>query len=128
MCSLVLTAALMTLLVWQCSSVFRQGRALADSAVREFHSKLNAGQYEEIYNDADEGLAGETRHVELVKFLGAVHNKLGDAAISNQANMRVNTTTFGNSVVAQYNTTFARGTAVETFTWPGGPLIRAFCE
>lgn len=115
--SLGLTAAVMTLLIWQCSSTFRQGQILADPAVREFHSKLNAGQYEEICNEADPGLAGEAKHAELVHFLEGVHNKLGNAGVSSRISIRVNATTFGGSIVAQYNTAFARGAAVETFTW-----------
>jgi hypothetical protein len=122
--SLALTTLLLIFLMWQCGSALRQGRVLADPAVQEFHKKLNAGQYEEIYREADEGLAEEAKHDELVKFLEGVHARLGDAGITSQLNMRVNATTFGNSVVAQYNTTFARGSAVETFTWTkkGGTL------
>jgi hypothetical protein len=115
--SLVLSALVMVVLAWQCGSALHQGHVLADSAVGEFHRRLNAGLYEEICREADEGLAGEARHAELVKFLEGVHNKLGDAGVSSQINMRVNASTFGSSVVAQYNTTFAQGSAVETFTW-----------
>jgi hypothetical protein len=115
--SLAFTAVLLTFLLWQCGTALRQGRALADPAVQEFHEKLNAGQYDEIYRGADQGLAGEGRQDELVKFLEGVHTKLGDASVATQINIRVNATTFGSSIVAQYNTTFARGSAVETFTW-----------
>ena|ERR1700690_2008967 len=115
--SLALTALLLVFLMWQCGSALRQGRALADPAVHEFHKKINAGRYEEICREADNSLGGIEKRDELIKFLEATHAKLGDAGVSNQLNMRVNATTFGNFVVAQYETTFARGTAVETFTW-----------
>jgi hypothetical protein len=115
--ALALLTLISTLLEWQCSSAVRQGQTLADPAVQEFHKKLNAGQYEKIYTEADEGLAGEGRHDELVRFLAGVHTKLGDAGVATQINIRVDATTFGSSVVAQYNTAFARGSAVETFTW-----------
>ncbi len=122
--SLALTAMSLIILAWRCGSALHQGRALADSAVGEFHEKLNAGQYEEIYRGADQELAIETKHEELIRFLERLHSKLGDAGVTTQMNIRVNATTFGSSVVAQYNTTFARGTAVETFTWveKGGTL------
>jgi hypothetical protein len=122
--SLALTAVVLIVLVWQCDSTLHRGRALADPAVQEFHQRLNASQYERIYRDADEGFAGVGGHDELVKFLGGVHARLGYAGVANQINMRVNATTFGNSVVAQYDTKFAQGSAVETFTWTmkGGNL------
>ena len=115
--SLALTGVLLAFLLWQCGSALRQGQTLAGPAVKEFHRELNAGQYDEIYRKADQGLAGEDKHDELVKFLQGVHTKLGDASVATQINIRVNATTFGSSIVAQYNTTFARGAAVETFTW-----------
>jgi hypothetical protein len=91
--------------------------ALAEPAVQAFHAKLNAGKYEEIYQEADAAFTGTGKHDELVKFLAAVHTKLGDAEVTNQVNMFVNATTSGTFIVTRYDTTFARGTAVETFTW-----------
>src|SRR5439155_11860482 len=93
------------------------GRDLANVAVREFHQKLSGGRYEEIYLEADEGFTGAGKHDELVRFLEAVHTKRGNAGVESLANMRVNATTVGTFVVAQYNTTFEHGSAVETFTW-----------
>jgi len=115
--SLALTAIVLGFLMWQCGSALRQGRVLADPAVEDFHRQLNAGQYEKIYLDADESFTGEGKHDELVKFLEAVHTKLGNAGATNQANMLVNATTSGTFIVVHYNTTFARGSAVETFTF-----------
>jgi hypothetical protein len=57
------------------------------------------------------------KHDEWVKLLAAVHMKLGDAGVTNQVNMFVNATTSGTFIVTRYDKTFARGTAVETFTW-----------
>lgn len=115
--SLGLTALLLIYLMWQCGSALRQGRVSAEPAVQAFHAKLNAGKYEEICQEADEAFQGTGKHDELVKFLTAVHTKLGDAGVTNQVNMFVNAGTSGTFIVARYDTTFARGTAVETFTW-----------
>jgi Protein of unknown function (DUF4019) len=115
--SFAATAAILLFLMWQCGSAFYEGRGLSNASVREFHQRLNGGRYEEIYEKADEGLAGSGKHDELVKFLQAVHTKLGNAAVENLVNMRVNATTGGTFIVARYNTTFERGSAVETFTW-----------
>jgi hypothetical protein len=115
--SLGLTALLLIYLMWQCGSALRQGRVLAEPAVQAFHAKFNAGNYEEIYQEADAGFTGEGKHDELVKFLTAVHTKLGDAGVTNQVNMLVNAATSGTFITTRYDTTFARGKAAETFTW-----------
>jgi hypothetical protein len=116
-CSLALMGLTLLFLAWQCGSAFQEGRGLANAAVREFHEKLNRGQYEEIYRDADAGFTLAGKHDELVRFLEVVHTRLGNAGIANLATMRVNVTTGGTFVVAQCNTTFDHGTGVETFTW-----------
>jgi hypothetical protein len=93
------------------------GTSLGQPAVQAFHAKLNAGKHEEIYQEADAPFTGTGIHDELVKFLAAVHTKLADAGVTNQVNIFVNATTSGTSIVTRYDQTFARGTAVETFTW-----------
>lgn len=115
--SLALTASVFILITWQCRSALRQGRTLADPAVQDFHRELNEGQYEQIYRAADSGLAGEGRHDALIKFLEGVHTKLGEAGVARQLSIRVSATTFGSSIIAQYDTTYTRGSAIETFTW-----------
>lgn len=115
--SLAVTGLILLFLAWQCGSALREGRGLANAAARDFHQKLNGGQYEEIYRQADEGFTRPGKHDQLVRFLEAVHTRLGNAGVSNIANMRVNATTGGTFIVAQYNTTFDHGSAVETFTW-----------
>jgi hypothetical protein len=115
--SLAATAVILVFLMWQCGSALHEGRALANTAVKEFHQRLNGSRYEEIYQEADEGFTGAGKHDELVKFLGAVHTKLGNAGVENFADMRVNATTGGTFIVTRYNTTFEHGSAVETFTW-----------
>ena len=115
--SLGLTALFLIYLMWQCGSALRQGRVLAEPAVQTFHAEFNAGQYEEIYQEADAGFTGAGKHDELVKFLAAVHTKLGDAGVTNQVNILVNANTSGTFITTRYDTTFTRGTAVETFTW-----------
>jgi hypothetical protein len=115
--SLAATSLILLFLAWQCDSAFREGRSLANVAVRQFHEKLNQGRYEEIYREADEGFSRPGKHDQMVRFLEAVHVRLGNAGAANLANMRVNATTGGTFIVAQYNTTFDQGSAVETFTW-----------
>jgi hypothetical protein len=115
--SLAATAFVLIFFAWQCGSALRD-KTSANISVRRFHEELNSGQYEEIYREADRGLAEQGKHDQLVKFLEAVHVKLGDADTESLLSITVNTTTSGGTfTVAQYETTFAQGAAVETFTW-----------
>lgn len=104
-------------LMWQCGSALRD-RNLADAAVLHFHGQLNSGQYEDIYREADRDLSQEAKHDELVRLLQAVHTKLGNVGTEKLLSITVNTTTNGGTfTVTQYQTAFARGSAIETFTW-----------
>ena len=115
--SLAATSLVLLLLAWQCGSALQEGPTSANAAVQEFHERLNGGRYEEICRQADEGFTRPGKHDQLVGFLEKVHTRLGNAGVSNLANMRVNASTGGTFVVAQYYTTFDHGSAVETFTW-----------
>ncbi len=115
--SLVLCAVILLFLTWQCGSALREAPRLTNQAVRHFHQQLNLGHYEEIYREADHGFSEGGRHEELLTALEAVHAKLGDAGDETLLNIRVKATTSGTALRTQYNTTFARGSAIETFTW-----------
>jgi hypothetical protein len=91
--------------------------SLAVTAVRQFHQQLNAGEFEEIYGDADQGFRATQGHDQLVKFLGVVHKKLGNAGDGKQINFRVDTNEHGTFVTAWYATTFDNGAGSERFTW-----------
>jgi hypothetical protein len=88
----------------------------ADPAVKEFHQQLDAGQYEAICSQAVQGFcsnaAGDT-----IRVFKGVHEKLGNTAGTKRGRMTVSSATGGTFVRIDYNTTFASGTAVETFTW-----------
>ena len=110
--------------MWQCGSALVQGRKLADAAVRRFHEQLNAGDFEGIYRDADQGFKTDQGHDESIRFLEAVHRKLGLAGPETRLNLRVETNPGGTFLSTQYATAFAAGTATETFIWvkSGGML------
>jgi hypothetical protein len=103
--------------MWQCGSVLMSGKKLSDAAVQHFHQQLNAGQYEEIYNEADDGFRSGETHENIVKFLEAVHKKLGNSRDTDFVNIGVNATTNGTFTTTIYNTTFDGGPSTETFTW-----------
>jgi hypothetical protein len=115
--SLAVTAVTLVFYVWQCGSAITEGRRSANELVRRFHQMLNGGNYEQIAQEADQVLLQEGHHDELVALLGAVHTKLGNASTESLTNMSVNSGTDGTFVATEYKTTFAHGSAVETFTW-----------
>jgi hypothetical protein len=103
--------------MWQCGSTFVQGRKLADAAVRRFHEQLNAGDFEGIYRDADQAFKTDLGHDESIRFLQAVHQKLGLAGSETRLNIRVETNPGGTFLTVGYSTMFAAGQATESFTW-----------
>jgi hypothetical protein len=102
---------------WQCTSALRMGSRLAQPAVQQFHQQLDAGQYQAICNQAAEGFCASGADGEAVRFLKGVHEKLGHAGAAKGGPINVNAGTAGTFVTAQFDTSFALGPAVETFTW-----------
>ena len=115
--SFFITAVVLAFFMWQCASGLLQGRRSSNEAVRQFHQQLNAGEYEVICQEASEGFTRSAKHDELVNFLNGVHTKLGSAASESLLNIGVNANTNGTFITTRYNTQFANGLGVETFTW-----------
>jgi len=112
-----LGAVLLVAGLWKCGTVLWEARSLANAFVHDFHQKLNNGQFEEICGAADEDFARSGTREDLVKFFAMIHTKLGNVRKESLQTWRVNSTGQGSFVVADYNTTFDRGSGVETFTW-----------
>jgi hypothetical protein len=115
--SLLFVLVLMVWGMWQCGSALRTGAQLSEPAVQQFHRHLDAGQYEEICNEAAEGFCTSGAQGETVRFLKGAHEKLGSTGVAKRGGMNVNSGTNGTFLTVQYDTTFGIGRAVETFTW-----------
>ena len=94
-----------------------KGRELGESAVDEFHKQFNAGDYKEIYDQADEGFHKAAKEADVIALFEAIHRKLGSVKQSTQSGWRVNSTTTGTIVNLQYNTEFTDGNATEQFVF-----------
>ncbi len=103
--------------LWQCGSSLYAGRKLSNTAVEEFHKKLNQAEYEVIYESSDEGLQKVGSEADLIKFLALVHTRLGLAEAANLQNVSINASFDRTLIATRYNTTFAQGSALEMFTW-----------
>jgi hypothetical protein len=115
--TLGIAAVVLMFLMWQCGSGLMSGKKLSDAAVRHFHQQLDAGQYEGIYSEADQGFrAGQSRE-EVIRFLETVHRKLGNSGDASFININVSATTNGTFTKTAYKTTFENGAATESFTW-----------
>jgi len=111
------TLVLIAILFWRCGTGLLEGRRLSANGVRQFHSLLNSGQCERIYEGASDAFRTAGSKEDLIKFLQTIHRKLGDAGTHTLDSMNVTATPTGTYITAVYRTTFAGGEAVETFTW-----------
>lgn len=115
--SLLLTILLLGYFMWQCGSGMIAAARFSDDSVRHFHAQLDAESYGDIVRDSDEAFQNSESTENLIKFLGAVHSKLGASRGFSRTNLNVNATTNGTFIRVVYQSTFDRGDAVETFTW-----------
>src|SRR5262249_46845128 len=113
----LVTLVLTAILFWKFSTGLLQGKKLSANGVQQFHALLNSGQYDQIYDGASDAFRASGNKADMIKFLQAVHRKLGDAGSYTLNNFRVTVTTTGTYLTAEYGTAFTQGEAVETFTW-----------
>lgn len=78
---------------------------------------MNQGQYGQIFQEADYGFTYDKTEAELTRFLQTIHVKLGNANSQAAVGIRVDVTTDGSFIRAQYKTTFDRGLVIEAFAW-----------
>ena len=105
------------LLFCSCGAITKD-KVIAEQATVQFHSQLNAGQYNSVYDAADPKLHEATTEANLAKLLDAVHRKLGTVRQSNLLGWSTNWHTGqGTTVTLSYNTTFSAGSGTEQFVW-----------
>ncbi|MCA1817205.1 MAG: DUF4019 domain-containing protein [Acidobacteria bacterium] len=92
-----------------------KGKEIGERAVAQFHDQFNAGQYHEIYGQADGGFRKATAEADAVALFEGVRRKLGAVTNSVQTGWRVNATNAGTVVALQYDTEFTQGKATEQF-------------
>jgi len=115
--SIAATLVLIAILFWKCGTALLQGKQLSENGVQQFHVLLNSGHYDQIYDGASNAFRASGNKEDMIKFLQAVHRKLGDAGSHTLKNFNVTAATTGTYITAVYGTSFAKGEAVETFTW-----------
>ena len=92
--------------------------SLASGAVSNFHSKLDATKFADIYSGADPDLQKASPSGRFSKFMSAVHQNLGNVKDSSMTDFQVNWTTEEGTVASlTYHTNFEKGAGTESFRW-----------
>ena len=110
----LVVAALMAAL---CGCSMSADTALAEQGVPRFHEQLDAGRFDEIWDQAADELKKASPQPEFVEFLSAVHRKLGNTKSADKTGWNVNYQTSGSFVTLGYKTVFAEGDAQEQFVF-----------
>lgn len=90
---------------------------LAQAAVATFHSKLNAAQFEAIWDEADDVFRSKTSREDYAKLTDTVHKKLGLVVNTTAQGWQVNYLDAQARVVLHEQTQFQHGSGVETFMY-----------
>ena len=114
---LFLLTFIATLLVAGSSCSLTKGKETGEHAVVKFHNQLNAGQYHEIYAQADEGFRKAGTEADAVALFEAVRRKLGTVKNSNETGWHVNATPGGTKVSLAYEVEFSEGKGTEEFVF-----------
>src|SRR5262245_15345065 len=102
-----------TVIVVGSSACSMKSKQVAEDAVKHLHDQYNAGQYHEIYSQADDEFRKTVKEADFVNMLEYVHSKLGTVKQSNQDAWHVNATTSGTAVTLGYNVAFTEGKGTE---------------
>jgi hypothetical protein len=94
-----------------------KGKGTAEAAVVQFHNQFNAGQFHEIYNQADDEFKKAATEADFIALLEAVHRKLGTVKQSNPAGWGINTTPMGTVATLSYEVQFSDGKGTEQFVY-----------
>ena len=111
---LVLVAALLAV---SSSCSLTKGKGIAEAAVVKFHDQFNAGQYHEIYEQADDAFKKSASEDEFVALLEAVRRKLGTVKQAHSAGWGVNATPTGTMATLGYDVDFSEGKGNEQFVF-----------
>lgn len=93
-------------------------RRPAERAVAQFHGRLDAAQYETIYDSAAASFRNGVRRDTFLALLASVHGTLGAVKTTSESHWtKKKRGDDGVDVTLDYTTSFASGDATERFTW-----------
>jgi hypothetical protein len=95
----------------------QKGKAAAEKAVGEFHTKLDAGDFAGIYAATHPDFKKASSEKDFVAILDAVHRKLGTVRSSEQVSWRMKQFNLDTNAQLTYKTTFSDGEGIEQFNY-----------
>ena len=111
-------ALLVVALASLASCGFRRAGIIAQSGVRQFHARLDAGQYALIYDSADDSLKKSMQKADFVAYLRDIHDRLGGVKSFTTSGFQINAAAGqGTEVALAVVTSFDQGVAAEKFLW-----------
>ena len=90
---------------------------VAEKAIAAFHTQLDAAQFGPIYAQSADEMKKDTTQAQLADFLAAVHRKLGPFKSGKSIGWNDNVNTGGHYVTINYQATYERGPATESFVY-----------
>jgi hypothetical protein len=98
--------------------------AEAEKAAPLFHDKLNAGKYDEIYDEADEEFKAITSKGDFIKICERLREKLGNVKRAKPTKTEVKHEANKTMVMQIYEVEFTKDKGVEQFIWVAreGPM------
>jgi hypothetical protein len=114
--NLLIIGTIFLFLTISCSSIMK-GKALGETAVEKFHNQINAKQFSEIYNQADDEFKKSVTEQQWSDLLNMVHRKLGTVTKSDQSGWNTNSTTAGTFATITCEVEFAEGKGTEQFVF-----------
>jgi hypothetical protein len=108
---------LATILLSSCAfwNGLMKGKEAAESAVTEFHNRLNAQQCSEIYEQADNRFKQQHEKDAALKACRTIHERLGKVKSSNLLGFNIESTPTETLATLTYNTEFNHVTISEEF-------------
>jgi len=104
-------------LVWRAGKSTYRNYQIASAAVDHFHQQLNAGDYDQIYENATEEFRHWGKREDLNHFFDNVREKMGSAGKPSTIGFHVNWRNGVLWVDQTFNTQFEKGSAQEYFVW-----------
>jgi hypothetical protein len=92
-------------------------RQPAEDAVRAFHARLDAGQFDAIYADASDDFKSAVERESFLALLAAVHRQLGATQSAHEKGWSLKFRMSSARLTLDYTTRFATGTATEQFVY-----------
>ena len=89
----------------------------AEAQISTFHADINAGRFDEIWNESSAELRKASSKDDFLNLMKAIHRKLGPVKKSQNVGWNANATTGGTFITVQMQAEFARGSGIEQFIY-----------